>query len=64
MNLKTKTVWKSIAVFLLLVWALTTIIPLYWMMIGSFQDSLSSATYEPQMIPSVWSVAPYERFFN
>lgn len=64
MNLKTKTVWKSIAVSLLLVWALTTIIPLYWMMIGSFQDSLSSATYEPQMIPSVWSVAPYERFFN
>ncbi|AQT85309.1 L-arabinose transport system permease protein AraQ [Paenibacillus larvae subsp. larvae] len=64
MNLKTKTVWKSIAIFLLLVWALITIIPLYWMMIGSFQDSLSSATYDPQMIPSVWSVAPYERFFN
>ncbi|TMV47559.1 carbohydrate ABC transporter permease [Paenibacillus mesophilus] len=64
MSKQAKIIFVSIAVAVLLFWVLVTIIPLYWMVIGSFQDSQSSASFRPQMWPSVWSIAPYERFFT
>jgi multiple sugar transport system permease protein len=63
-NSKSKIVLISIASVVLGIWALITVIPLYWMTIGSFQDTLSAAIFKPQMIPDIWSVAPYERFFG
>ncbi|WP_157338742.1 carbohydrate ABC transporter permease [Paenibacillus lutrae] len=51
------------ATLTLLIWGLISILPLYWMVIGSFQDTKMSATYRPQMIPEIWSMTPYERFF-
>ncbi|PYI57146.1 carbohydrate ABC transporter permease [Paenibacillus flagellatus] len=64
MSKQAKAVFLSIAVAVLLLWVLITIIPLYWMVIGSFQDSQSSASFRPQMWPELWSSAPYERFFT
>lgn len=64
MSKQTKAIFISIAAAVLLLWVIITIIPLYWMIIGSFQDSQSSASFRPQMWPSVWSLAPYERFFT
>jgi multiple sugar transport system permease protein len=61
---QTKIIFLSIAAAVLMLWVLITIIPLYWMIIGSFQDSQSSASFKPQMWPSIWSIAPYERFFT
>ena len=63
MNARTK--WWIIGPMaaVLMFWVLITIIPLYWMVIGSFQDSSASASFKPQMLPEVWSIAPYERFF-
>lgn len=58
-----KTFLVAIAAAVLMIWVLITIIPLYWMVVGSFQDSTASATFKPQMFPDVWSIAPYERFF-
>lgn len=63
MSSKAKIVFLSIAAAVLMLWVFITIIPLYWMVIGSFQDSMSSASFRPQMWPEVWSIAPYERFF-
>lgn len=60
---QSKVIFIGIAVIILAFWAVITVIPLYWMIIGSFQDSLASAVFKPQMIPDIWSVAPYERFF-
>ncbi|CAM3037437.1 carbohydrate ABC transporter permease [Paenibacillus sediminis] len=64
--MKTKTKWLLfiVAVVILLIWTLITVIPLYWMFIGSFQDTKLSATFRPKMIPELWSIAPYERFFE
>ncbi|AIQ12015.1 carbohydrate ABC transporter permease [Paenibacillus durus] len=45
-------------------WAFITIIPLYWMIVGSVQDSAASASFRPEMLPGALSVAPYERFFG
>lgn len=59
-----RAVFLAAAVAALLVWAFVTVIPLYWMIIGSFQDSQTSASFQPRMIPDVWSVAPFQRFFN
>lgn len=59
-----KLIFLVVAVVTLLLWALITVIPLYWMFIGSFQDSMASASFQPQMLPDIWSTAPYERFFN
>lgn len=64
MSRTSKHLFIGIAAAVLLLWVIITIIPLYWMMIGSFQDSQSSATFRPQMWPSIWSLAPYERFFT
>ena len=64
MNAPSKIVFITVASVILIIWAFVTVIPLYWMMIGSFQDSTASALFKPQMIPEVWSLAPYERFFN
>jgi len=54
----------ALAVVTLGFWVVITVVPLYWMIIGSFQDSSMSATFQPSMWPAQWSVAPYERFFN
>ncbi|GAA3401876.1 carbohydrate ABC transporter permease [Paenibacillus hodogayensis] len=64
MSKQSKVIFISIAAAVLLLWVIITIIPLYWMVIGSFQDSQSSASFRPQMWPSIWSIAPYERFFT
>ncbi|MFB6365372.1 carbohydrate ABC transporter permease [Paenibacillus elgii] len=64
MSNQSKVIFISIAAIILAFWAVITVIPLYWMIIGSFQDSLASAVFKPQMIPDIWSVAPYERFFT
>lgn len=64
MSTKAKVTFMSITVVVLVFWAFITIIPLYWMMVGSFQDSMASASFKPQMWPDVWSTAPYERFFG
>lgn len=64
MHSKSKTLLIAVAFVVLLVWAFMTVIPLYWMIIGSFQDSASSAVFKPKMIPEIWSIAPYERFFG
>ncbi|SDD39489.1 multiple sugar transport system permease protein [Paenibacillus sp. UNCCL117] len=64
MTKTTKSFLIALAVIVLSFWTFMTIIPLYWMFIGSFQDSSASATFQPQMIPEIWSVAPYERFFG
>ncbi|MCI3918831.1 carbohydrate ABC transporter permease [Paenibacillus sp. TRM 82003] len=61
---RSKTLLLALAVATLLVWVVITVIPLYWMFIGSFQDSAASASFKPQMLPKVWSIAPYERFFG
>lgn len=52
-----------VASILLVVWALVTVIPMYWMLVGSVQDSAMSASFKPQMIPEQLSLSPYERFF-
>lgn len=64
MSKQVKIVFLSIAAAVLMFWVVVTIVPLYWMVIGSFQDSQSSASFRPQMWPSIWSLAPYERFFT
>lgn len=64
MNKKSKVILISVSAAVLLAWAIVTIIPLYWMLIGSVQDTTLSATYRPKMIPDAWSLAPYERFFG
>ncbi|RKN85591.1 carbohydrate ABC transporter permease [Paenibacillus ginsengarvi] len=64
MSKQAKVVLISIAAAVLMLWVVITIIPLYWMIIGSFQDSQSSASFRPQMWPTIWSLAPYERFFT
>ncbi|MDQ1910443.1 carbohydrate ABC transporter permease [Paenibacillus sp. GD4] len=64
MTSTSKKTFIGISVLVLLFWAFITVIPLYWMFIGSFQDSLAAASFKPQMIPEIWSVAPYERFFG
>ncbi|ULL18763.1 carbohydrate ABC transporter permease [Paenibacillus sp. H1-7] len=64
MSTKAKVIFISITVCVLSFWAFITIVPLYWMVIGSFQDSMASASFKPQMIPDIWSIAPYERFFS
>jgi multiple sugar transport system permease protein len=61
---RNKMLLLTIAIVTLGVWLIITVIPLYWMLIGSVQDSSMSATFQPKMIPTVWSEAPYERFFN
>ncbi|MFD1773368.1 carbohydrate ABC transporter permease [Paenibacillus rhizophilus] len=53
----------AVAAACLAAWAFVTIIPLYWMIVGSVQDSASSASFRPEMIPGALSIAPYERFF-
>lgn len=64
MKSRSKVILLTISVVCLLIWAFITIIPLYWMFIGSFQDTSLSATFKPQMIPEIWSISPYERFFD
>ncbi|KIL42391.1 sugar ABC transporter permease [Gordoniibacillus kamchatkensis] len=64
MTSKSKIALIAVALAVLIVWAFVTVIPLYWMFIGSFQDSAASAVFKPQMIPEIWSIAPYERFFH
>jgi len=63
MSKQAKVIFISIAAAVLMLWVLITVIPLYWMIIGSFQDSQASASFRPQMWPEIWSFAPYERFF-
>lgn len=61
--------WKANKILLLLagailiIWTIVTVIPLYWMLIGSVQDSTASATFRPSMLPQALSFTPYERFF-
>lgn len=52
-----------IAAVLLSVWTIVTVIPMYWMLVGSVQDSAMSASFRPQMLPNQLSLSPYERFF-
>ncbi|HZG85677.1 carbohydrate ABC transporter permease [Paenibacillus sp.] len=61
---RSKMLLLALAVVTLGFWVVITVVPLYWMLIGSFQDSSMSATFRPQMWPAQWSVAPYERFFD
>lgn len=61
---KSRTIFISITLLVLTLWGIITVIPMYWMAIGSFQDSQASASFQPQMIPEIWSIAPYERFFG
>lgn len=61
---RSKIFLYTVAIVTLGVWVVLTVIPLYWMMIGSVQDSSASASFRPQMLPNVWSLAPYERFFD
>ncbi|NGM82896.1 carbohydrate ABC transporter permease [Paenibacillus sp. 7124] len=53
----------TVAAVCLVAWGIVTIIPLYWMLVGSVQDSASSASFRPEMLPKALSIAPYERFF-
>ncbi|SFS69532.1 carbohydrate ABC transporter membrane protein 2, CUT1 family [Paenibacillus sp. 453mf] len=64
MKLQKKSVLLILAAVIILLWAIITIIPLYWMLVGSVQDTKVSATFRPQMIPEVISMSPYERFFG
>jgi multiple sugar transport system permease protein len=64
MSKQAKLTLLAIAAAVLMLWVVITIVPLYWMVIGSFQDSKASASFNPQMWPKVWSIAPYERFFT
>lgn len=52
-----------IAAVLLSAWTIVTVIPMYWMLVGSVQDSAMSASFRPQMLPNQLSLSPYERFF-
>lgn len=58
-----KKILLVVTSILLVVWALVTVIPMYWMLVGSVQDSAMSASFKPQMIPEQLSLSPYERFF-
>ncbi|MFC7750206.1 carbohydrate ABC transporter permease [Paenibacillus thermoaerophilus] len=58
------TLFFAIAIPILLFWVFITILPLYWMVVGSVQDSSISATYQPKLIPDPWSLAPLARFFD
>ncbi|ANY74302.1 MULTISPECIES: carbohydrate ABC transporter permease [Paenibacillus] len=64
MKSRSRVILLVSASVILVVWSILTIIPLYWMLIGSVQDTKSAASFIPQMIPDVLSVAPYERFFS
>ncbi|AJY75576.1 carbohydrate ABC transporter permease [Paenibacillus beijingensis] len=64
MKSRSKIVMIVIASVVLAVWAIITVIPLYWMLVGSVQDSSLSATFKPKMIPLQISKAPYDRFFE
>lgn len=62
MKSRSKVIMLIVASVILVVWSVLTIIPMYWMLIGSVQDTKSAASFIPKMIPEVFSVAPYERF--
>ncbi|NEW07844.1 carbohydrate ABC transporter permease [Paenibacillus sp. SYP-B3998] len=64
MTSSSKKIFITIAAAILAVWVVITVIPLYWMVIGSVQDTQASATFQPKMFPDMWSSAPYERFFG
>ncbi|OMF77144.1 carbohydrate ABC transporter permease [Paenibacillus glucanolyticus] len=64
MKSRSKVIMLIVASVILVVWSVLTIIPMYWMLIGSVQDTKSAASFIPKMIPDVLSVAPYERFFG
>lgn len=64
MKSRSKVIMLIVASVILVVWSVLTIIPMYWMLIGSVQDTKSAASFIPKMIPEVFSVAPYERFFG
>lgn len=61
---KKKSFLLILAAIIILLWAIVTVIPLYWMLVGSVQDTKVSATFRPQMIPEIVSITPYERFFG
>ncbi|WP_025683161.1 carbohydrate ABC transporter permease [Paenibacillus maysiensis] len=63
MKTRSKTVFLAVAALILVVWTIVTIIPMYWMLIGSVQDSTATASFRPRMIPEALSFAPYDRFF-
>ncbi|MBW4081152.1 carbohydrate ABC transporter permease [Paenibacillus sp. S150] len=63
MKTRSKTIFLLIAAACLIVWSIVTIIPLYWMLVGSVQDSAATASFRPSMLPEAFSLAPYERFF-
>lgn len=61
---KAQIILLVIAIVTLAAWVFITVIPLYWMVVGSVQDTSISPTYKPKMIPNPWSTAPFERFFD
>ncbi|MEF7440555.1 carbohydrate ABC transporter permease [Paenibacillus lautus] len=64
MKSRSKVIMLIVASVILVVWSVLTIIPMYWMLIGSVQDTKSAASFIPKMMPEVFSVAPYGRFFG
>src|SRR5690606_18714233 len=64
MTRKSKHILITVGVVILLLWSIFTIIPMYWMIIGSFQDTKMATSFKPQMIPEALSATPYERFFD
>lgn len=64
MRTRSYPLFIAVAAIVIILWAVLSIVPLYWMFIGSFQDSLAAAVYKPKMFPDLWSFVPYERFFQ
>ncbi|TVX92540.1 carbohydrate ABC transporter permease [Paenibacillus agilis] len=64
MQSKGKIAVLGVSITMLIIWGIITIIPLYWMIIGSFQDSYADASMKISMWPEVWSFEPFSRFFD
>jgi multiple sugar transport system permease protein len=61
----TKNKWVlGIVLVILVFWVLITVIPLYWMFVGSLQDTSSQASFQPTWWPEQPTLSSYERFFN
>jgi multiple sugar transport system permease protein len=58
-----KKKWLWLIMPVLVIWGIVTIIPLYWMIVGSLQDTGLTGSFNPQWLPLHPTLASYARFF-
>jgi multiple sugar transport system permease protein len=55
---------KFVILAILIIWALFTFWPLYWMLITSFKDTSALSVYPPELFPSKPTLDTYKRVFE